>query len=436
MEFPDSIFALSSGRLPSGVAIVRMSGRHVPAALQALVGTLPRPRHARYAPLLSGDGSVIDRGIVLYFPAPHSFTGEDCGELHIHGGRAGAAALMARLSEIDGMRAAVAGEFTRRAFLNGKLDLTTAEALSDLVAAETEGQRRLAVEGAGGAQRALYMGWRNDILRLRAEVEAHLDFADEEDVLSVMPEGATAGILQLADAITRHAESYRQAEIVKEGFRVAIIGRPNAGKSSLLNAIARRDVAIVSDEAGTTRDVLEVALDLRGNKVVLMDTAGLREAEGKVESIGIERALTAARSADLVLELVDLTAPELAPVARDLATVRVGSKTDIAADASQADVELAVSSRDGSGLEALLERLRSAAEDAIETTELLPLRARHRQALMSASEELREAAGSPSHLELCAEHLRRASDHLASIVGLIGTEELLGEIFSRFCIGK
>ena len=435
MEFPDSIFALSSGRLPSGVAIVRMSGRHVTSALQALTGPLPQPRHARYASLRNRDGSIIDRGLVRYFPGPHSFTGEDCGELHIHGGRAGAAALMTRLSEVEGMRMAEAGEFTRRAFLNGKLDLTAAEALSDLIAAETEGQRRLAVEGAGGRQRDLYLGWRRDILRLRAEVEAQLDFSDEEDVLSAMAGGGTARIAELADAIERHAESYRQAEIVREGFRVAIIGRPNAGKSSLLNALARRDVAIVSDEAGTTRDVLEVALDLRGNKVLLMDTAGLRKAEGKVESIGIERALTAARDADLVLELVDLSAPDLSPVAGDLTTVRVGSKLDLA-QGERIDVELSVSSKDGHGLEALLERLRSAAEDAIGSGHLLPLRARHREALMMASEALRQAAGSPPHLELCAEHLRRASDHLASIVGLIGTEELLGEIFSRFCIGK
>lgn len=436
MDFPDSIFALSSGKLPSGVAVVRMSGRHVDEALCRLTGRIPEPRKAKLAVVRDAEGDVIDRALILYFPSPASFTGESVAELHLHGGRAVAAAVLAQLALIEGMRFAEAGEFTRRAFLNGKLDLSAAEAMSDLIAAETEAQRRLAVLGAQGRHREHYTNWRRQILALRAEIEAHLDFSDQEDVPAALPMGRLADLDMLADEIEAHASRYRRSEMIRDGFRVVIVGAPNAGKSSLLNALAQRDVAIVTDEPGTTRDVLEVALDLGGDKVVLVDTAGLREAASKVEAIGIERAQAAAQGADLVIELVDLSAPvELeTPASREV--VRVGSKSDLLESGTPTSVELAVSARTGEGLNKLLDHLAERVQVAVGVeAELLPLRERHVALLQGAARHLR-AARREEALELCAENLRLASAELGSIVGIVHSEELLGEIFGRFCIGK
>jgi len=310
IAFPqDTIFALSSGRLPSGVAVVRVSGPRVRFVLETIIGILPTPRNAAYKLFRARNGDPIDHGLVLFFPGPNSFTGEDCAEFHAHGGKAVVERLLAELGEIAGCRIAEAGEFTRRAFSNGKMDLTIAEGLADLIAAETEGQRRLALQVASGTQRELYTEWRQRLLRARAFIEAELDFADESDVPGSVSEQVWQSLALLRTEIENHIASGKRASMLRDGLHVVIVGAPNAGKSSLLNFLAGREVAIISEEAGTTRDLLEVKLDLGGIPVYVTDTAGLRETESVVEKIGIERARARMADADLVLLLEDMNDP-------------------------------------------------------------------------------------------------------------------------------
>ncbi|MGD9916081.1 MAG: tRNA uridine-5-carboxymethylaminomethyl(34) synthesis GTPase MnmE, partial [Rhizobiaceae bacterium] len=329
--FHDTIYALSSGRLPAGIAVVRISGRHARKALEVLAGTVPEPRQARFAVVRNGGGEELDRALKLYFPGPNSETGEDIAELHLHGGKALVAAVLAELSSMEGLRHAEAGEFTRRALLNGKIDLLSVEALGDLVAAETEGQRRFAQANNGAPQAALYSAWRERLVRARALIEAELDFADEADVPGSVSDQVWADVRALASEIERHIAGYRRAEIVRDGYQVVIVGPPNAGKSSLLNALARREAAIVSDEPGTTRDLVEVSLDLGGAKIVVTDTAGIRNGAGKVEGIGIERAKAKAAGADLVLRVTAADAPDgdLRLPEVDAPTLTVLAKSDL-----------------------------------------------------------------------------------------------------------
>lgn len=436
----DTIFALSSGALPSGVAVVRLSGPGTRRALEVMCGLLPPPRQARLLEMHDGSGELLDRGLCLFFPAPRSFTGEDCVELHLHGGRAVVASVLEALGSLPGLRPAEAGEFTRRAFLNGKIDLTGAEALSDLIAAETAAQRRFAVSNSGDSHRRLYDGWRRQIIEARAMIEAELDFADESDVPESLTEGVSAGISALRDEVLSHARSYRNAEIIREGLQVVILGAPNAGKSSLLNALARRDVAIVTEEPGTTRDVIEVSMDIGGLKIVLADTAGIREAEGRVEAIGIERSLVRAREADLLILLEDLADPlsrrfEGVP---DKPTIKVGSKLDLAnaAGIAREDLDCLISAKTGQGLDELLELLRRAGTEYIgRAGDVMPFRKRHVALLKEAAQALARALEEPEP-ELRAESLRIASAALGRIIGDVDVEDLLDMIFSTFCIGK
>lgn len=432
----DTIFALSTGALPSGIAVVRLSGPHTPDVITGLSGGLPVARTATLTTFSADGFGVIDRGLLLYFPSPSSFTGEDCAELHLHGGRAVVAAMLDALTGYPGLRHAEPGEFTRRAFLNGKIDLTATEALADLIAAETESQRRLSIANHAGAQRVLYESWRAELLALRSRIEATLDFSDEGDVSPMEPWTHREQLDGLAMAMGDHLESYRTAEIVRDGYRVALIGPPNVGKSSLLNALARRDVAIVTDIPGTTRDLVEVQLDLAGHKVILTDTAGLRESTDPVEMMGIERAVNAARSADLIISMSDGSGASITdhngqPMGG--AIVRVRSKADLGDDGGAYD--LAVSSVTGSGIDALLARVAKLAGDAASYTGTLPSRRRHVDCLRRAQAHIIAGRNAPLP-ELRAEELRMASDELGSITGIIGTEELLGAIFSEFCIGK
>lgn len=431
MSSADTIFALSTGRLPSGVAIVRLTGPRVRFVFETMVGHVPTPRVAAYSHIGRAD-TVIDRGLALFFPAPHSVTGEDCGELHVHGSPAVVKALLTILSDLPGLRPAEPGEFTRRAFLNGKLDLTGVEALSDLIAAETEQQRRLAIENSGERQRDAYLDWRARILRLRALVEADLDFSDQEDVPDTVTGEVAAEATAISGEIDAHVALFRRSEIVREGYSVVIIGAPNAGKSSLLNALAQREAVIVSDEAGTTRDAITVAIDINGYKVNLTDTAGLRDDPGRIEAMGIERALDLAAKADLVLRLTDMTDPVWVRTAGKV--LDVGTKADLAY-ASNVHA-LAVSSWTGVGLDDLLLAIAELLTEAVGTnSHVAPTRERHVRHLRAAATALSNAAGGGLP-ELRAEELRVAAVELGRIVGLSDTEELLGEIFSRFCIGK
>jgi tRNA modification GTPase len=434
-----TIVALSSGLLPAGVAIIRMSGPAVRDVIADLTGSVPPPRHARYGALHLGDGSKLDSGLTLFFPGPHSFTGEDCGEFHIHGGRAVVEALLRSICQTDGCRLAMAGEFTRRAFENGKMSLLDAEATADIISADTEGQRRFAVQNSDGAHARLYGAWRERLIRARAFIEAELDFSDEGDVPDAVSDGIWRDVESLRQEVAAHAAGYAKAEILRDGFDVVLIGAPNAGKSSLLNALTQREAAIVTDEPGTTRDLIEVVLDLDGIKVRLTDTAGLHETDGKVERIGIARAKERAARAGLVLLLQDLSNPrEVSGVAPGAAILKVGTKSDLVADALvRNSLDHVVSSATGAGLQELLADIGHRARAAVPAEgELIPWRIRHVSLLQEAAKHLAAGTAEDVALELRSEELRLASQALGRIVGAIDVEDLLDSIFGQFCIGK
>lgn len=439
MKFSDSIVALSSGKLPAGVAVVRLSGPKTRFALETIVGTLVPERETSLRRLKQADGSLIDTGLVIFFAGPASFTGEDVAEFQVHGGKAVVSALLQALTAIGGIRHAEPGEFTRRAFLNGKLDLVETEALADLINAETESQRRFALLNAGGAQSELYGGWRRRLIHARAMIEAEIDFADEDDIPGSVSDTVWSDMHGLSKEIARHVAGFHAGEIIREGFDVVILGAPNAGKSSLFNALAKREAAIVSDEPGTTRDLLEVVLDLNGLKVRLTDTAGLREQAGTVEGIGIKRARERAGNADLIVVLQDMAA---APVDIELPSgprvLWVGTKADLASKEQMRGFkfDLTVSTKTGEGLSRLLERLGELADGAAGTMgDLLPTRLRHVE-LLNEGNVFIERAMAQDDLELQAEDLRLAAERLGRIVGAVDVEDLLDVIFSQFCIGK
>ena len=379
---------------------------------------------------------------MLFLPGPASFTGEDVAELHLHGGRAVIAAVLAVLAELPGFRPAEAGEFTRRAFGNDRLDLTQVEGLADLVLAETEAQRRQALREADGALGRVYDGWRERLVRARALVEAELDFAEEEDVPGGVSDRAWAIAAEVRKEIVNHLAD-RRGERVRDGVEIVVLGAPNAGKSSLVNAIARRDVAIVTPEPGTTRDLIEVRLDLGGFAATLVDTAGLRVAEGAIEREGIRRAEARAEGADMVLWLADATAAERGkPPALAAGTIHVATKADLidseAVRLLQADgFEHVVSSVSGDGIDGLLRDLTQRVAAVAGGEGAVVTRARHRAALAACRDGIDAALADDARpIELRAEELRRAGDALARVTGRIGVEDLLDVIFRDFCIGK
>jgi tRNA modification GTPase len=399
-----------------------------------------KDRVATLRKLRAADGSLIDSGLVQFFPGPNSFTGEDVAEFHVHGGRAVAGRMLETIAGFDSVRHAEPGEFTRRAFLNGKLDLVETEALADLVNSETEAQRRFAVQNAEGAQSALYLGWRRRLVHARAMIEAEIDFSDQEDVPGSVSDTVWSDVRAMVGEIERHVDGFHAAEIIRDGFEVVILGAPNAGKSSLFNALARREAAIVTDEPGTTRDLLEVVLDLNGVKVRVTDTAGLRDAPGKVEAIGIEKAREKARTADLVLLLEDLANPvAIGDMPAGIPAIRIGTKADLLRDGQPAGAyDAAISIMDGTGLAELLAEIGRRAAAAIgDAGDILPSRLRHVDLLNETKRFLISAlSGQDRGQELRAEELRLAADRLGRIVGAVDVEDLLDVIFSQFCIGK
>ena len=437
---PDTICALASGAGRSGVAVIRISGPAAREVVVQLCGSLPQPRRASLRKLADPrSGASLDRGLVLWFPAPASFTAEDMAELHVHGGRAVVARVLDAVLVVSGVRLAEAGEFAHRAFANGKLDLTEVEGLADLINAETEAQARQALAQAEGAGRALYEAWRDQLLRALALTEAGLDFSDEADVAANVAVEADAIAGQLLTAITAYLAD-RRGERLREGFRVVIAGAPNAGKSSLLNALARRDVAIVSEEAGTTRDVIEVHLDLAGLPVIVTDTAGLREVKGAVEKEGIKRALASMEEAELVLWVVDAVTPQWTPLPPQIAVknplITALNKIDLAPSVAGGD--LRVSAMTGAGIEALVACLTERAQAALGAGEggSAVTRARHRAELAGTVAALERFRSQTGGSELKAEELRAAAHHLGRLTGRLDVEEVLGAIFSDFCIGK
>lgn len=440
----DTIYALATAPGRSGVAVVRISGPEAGSALAALTGRpLPAPRRAVLTKLRDPrTGDALDDALVLRFTAPASFTGEDVVELHLHGGRAVVTGVIEALAILPGLRLAEPGEFTRRAFENGKLDLTEAEAVADLIDAETTAQRRQALRQMEGALGRLYDGWRERLTRALAHIEADIDFA-EDDLPGGVADAVRPVIAGLAGEIAAHLDDGGRGERLREGLHIAIVGAPNAGKSSLLNALARRDAAIVSARAGTTRDIIEVHLDLGGYPVVLADTAGLREAAAdEVEEEGIRRARDRAARADVKVAVFDAaTLPDLDPATLDLIdrdTVVVFNKTDLATtDGLRPDLSpIMVSAHTGAGLKLLEERLTAFSADRLAIGSAPSLtRARHRAALTECRESLLRALNAPLP-ELAAEDVRLASRALGRITGRVDVEDLLDVIFRDFCIGK
>ncbi|MBY4631718.1 tRNA uridine-5-carboxymethylaminomethyl(34) synthesis GTPase MnmE [Rhizobium croatiense] len=438
MAMVDTIYALSSGAPPSGVSVIRISGPLTRDLLVRLTGSVQPDRLASYRTIRARNNQPIDSGLVLFFPAPNSFTGEDVAELQIHGSKAVLAALFQALGDTPGVRMAIEGEFSRRAFENGKLDLVEVEGLADLIGAETEMQRRLAVEHSAGGVSAVYDSWAERLTRARALIEAELDFADEDDVPGSVSDMVWADMDRLRNDIRHHLDAASAGEIIRDGFKVVIAGAPNAGKSSLLNALARRDVAIVTDIAGTTRDVLQVDLDVDGYLVKLYDTAGLREADDRVEMEGVRRARVALRDADLVLLLVDVSDPVIpADLDQALPHVRVGTKKDLIETGSDR-YDLRISTATGEGLPELRALIGRVVRERFNGLSMaIPSRQRHKDSLAKCLAALDAAISqSESNLELRTEQLRLAAEYLGRITGRVDVEQLLDVIFSEFCIGK
>ncbi len=446
----DTIFALSSGAGTAGVAVIRLSGPKALNALKELSGKdLPKPRMAALREISDPKtGSRLDKSLVLTFPTPASFTGEDVVELHLHGGRSVITGVLDALADMDGLRMAEPGEFSRRAFENEKLDLTEAEGLNDLIHAQTAAQREQALRQLDGALKDLYENWRGRLIGHLAHLEADIDFPDED-----LPEGVAGAVLPnitgLRDDIENYLKDNKRSEAIRDGFRIVILGEPNAGKSTLMNALSKSDVAIVSDEKGTTRDVIEVNLDLGGYPIRLIDTAGLREGEGDVEREGIRRAEKQAADADLKLVLVRAdewpNIPDAAAKWLDDDAFLVITQTDRIDmfhvkhdDASHTIKIIPASVKEDAGLDTLLSTIEVHVTDAMAPRELPSLtRVRHRKSLEDTINHLyrfEENAGFDA--VLAAEDVRMASRSLGKITGRVGVEDMLDVVFSDFCIGK
>ena len=436
-----TIFALSSGRPPAAIAIVRISGPRAAAALEVLGGRVPAARMASVTTLRDGAGQPIDEAVMLFFPGPHSATGEDIAELHIHGGRAVLAAVVATLGAMDGLRAAEPGEFTRRAFEHGKLDLTAAEGLDDLIHADTDRQRRQALRQLRGLLGDKAESWRRQIIEASALVEAGIDFSDEGDVPAELIAPALAKVAALKAEIAQTLATSVHSERLRDGLVVAIAGPPNAGKSTLLNRIARREAAIVSPHAGTTRDVIEVHLDLDGYPVTLLDTAGVRHTEDPVEQEGVRRAQARAAAADLVLWLEDAAEQTTPAPGGGTPVWLVRNKIDLAKDAAPlvgAQARFQISAAHGDGVSELLAALIGFAQETFGSGETgVITRSRHRALLLDAMEALgRALAVDGRGEELVAEELRVAAYALGRLTGKVDVEDILDVIFRDFCIGK
>jgi tRNA modification GTPase len=432
----DTIFALSSGAGRSGIAVIRVSGPGVQSVVTSLSGPLPSPRTAVLRALRDPEtGDVIDRGLVLFFPGPGSFTGEDLAEFQVHGGRAIIRRLLMVLGKLAGCRSAAPGEFTWRALLNGRMDLTAVEGLADLIAADTEEQRRQALRQAEGALGEEARRWRSGLIDAMALIEASIDFSDEGDLqASVTRDRVRQSIGAVKGDIDAALANASRGERLRDGFMVVIAGPPNAGKSTLLNALARREVAIVSPEPGTTRDVIEVSLDLDGLPVLVIDTAGIREATGPIEAEGIARAVKRALSADLVLWLEPAGGHLQEPVSVLGPIWRIATKIDSCPEQHHGS-DFAISALTGMGLSELLAAISSAAADQLTGGDALITCERHRLCLAAASTAIERAQLSPD-VELAAEDLRAAARDIAELLGLVRAEDVLDAVFARFCIGK
>lgn len=445
----DTIYALSSGAGKGGVAVIRVSGKKVLEVVHCLTRIEnPKPRYAYFTEIKS-DGIVIDKPLMIYFKGPHSFTGEDVVEFHVHGGRGVINAVMGAVGKIDGCRPAEPGEYSRRAVIGGKMDLTMAEGLMDLIDAETELQRAQALSQMDGKLSDLYEGWRADLKHHMAYLEAFIDFPEEE----IPQEHLDKIDLQINELICKikvYLDDNKIGQRLREGFLIAIVGVPNVGKSSLINALTKRDVAIVSQSAGTTRDVVEAHLDVAGFPVILADTAGLREGVEEIESEGIRRAVKKASDADLILHVLDAKDyPHIDKLPDALTNKRVltlWNKTDALPDNERVKLEFmppikvekcfAISAKTGAGMDVLWDEIKSILSDSVVGIQNGAItRERYRVALKECVKALESSLHAPE-LELKAEDLRMANRALGRITGVIDADELLDVIFRDFCIGK
>jgi tRNA modification GTPase len=440
----ETIFALATPPGKSGIAVIRISGSKCNIVLHSLgISKLPLSRYAKlhklYHPISQ---ELIDEALVIYFKAPASFTGEDSLELQLHGSRAVIVEIFDALSHIQGVRMARAGEFSFRAFENGKMDLTQSEALIDLIDAETKMQHRQALRQMSGALKNLYQQWRNDILKALGLIEAYIDFPDE-DIPPLTQLNLKQLIAKIIEDIATHLNDKNRGEKLRHGIYVTIVGATNAGKSSLLNLLAKRDVAIVSDIAGTTRDLLEIKLDLAGYPFVISDTAGIRTTRNKIEQEGINRALSSANNADLKLAMFDASQKKLHQATLDLIdeqTIILFNKIDLANNFTPPKLKnlksIALSVHLQQNIDLLLEQLTNFAQNNFSpSSDPMITRTRHRQHLIAALLHL-ERFSLEMPIELAAEELRFAAEQLGKIMGKITVDEILGEIFSNFCIGK
>ena len=444
MSSGDTIFALSSGHGRAAIAVLRLSGSTCSRIVLDITGQaadLPRRAVLRVLRDPKTD-EIIDQGLVIWFPAPASFTGEDMVEFHVHGGIAVTAALAETLIRFEGVRPAEPGEFSKRAYLNGKMGLVEVEGLADLVSAETALQRLQALDQLQGGLSARFLAWRHELVGILAMFEADIDFSDQ-DVPDTLPKHARTRLSLLAGAVAGFLASENRGEMVRQGVRVAIIGPPNVGKSSLLNILAKRDVAIVTDMPGTTRDVVEVRMDMDGALVIMLDTAGVRAPDGPVEREGIERAKRTAQAADLIVALSDVSAgcdnivKELGPIRGTIFPVK--NKIDLLGTAAQEAARqdgLAISVKTGLGIDILLSELSRAVHVLVPRSGISAIsRPRQRGALEESLKAMNRALVQPD-MVLCIEDIRYATNALGRLVGLVSAEEVLDSIFAEFCIGK
>ncbi|MBY9065932.1 tRNA uridine-5-carboxymethylaminomethyl(34) synthesis GTPase MnmE [Hyphomonas sp. WL0036] len=441
MGAQDTICALASGPPPSAIAIIRISGPAVAGIGKVFLSSgLPAPKRAALTYIYDSAGEQIDQGIALFAPGPNSYTGEDTLELYLHGGPAVIDHALRALTSVSGVRLAEPGEFTRRAFENGKLDLTEAEGVADIIEAETASQKAQALRQLGGGLTEIYDAWREELTGALALVEVMIDFPDEGDV----PEDTLRPILSRLDKVIAEIESglgdRGVGERIRDGFRIAIVGPPNAGKSSILNRLARREAAIVTDIAGTTRDVVEVRLVLGGQVVWIADTAGLRETDDVVEAEGVRRARRAAAEADLRIHVIDGENPSPPPGPIEAQDIVVFNKADVRPAILAPDGALPISAASGDGIEKLESRIAGFVSQRAASVEAPVItRARHREKLVAGRESLKAAHAALRDdigAELAAEDIRMALRQLSSVIGRIDVEDVLGAVFSQFCIGK
>jgi len=442
-----TIYALSSGPGISGIAVIRVSGKNTAEVVKKLTGDkLPRPRAATLTKFNKNGGKeLIDEGVIIWFPAPNSYTGEDLAEFHVHGSRAVVNAMHFSISKVKNCRLAEPGEFTKRAFQNGKINLLKAESIADLISSETEIQRKQALKIMGGKSSDKFNSWREKLLKILSHIEAKIDFPDEDLPNKVIAEVQITTNSVLTE-IKKTLDDQNVGERIREGFKIAIIGPPNSGKSSLLNYLSKRDVAIVSEIAGTTRDVIETHLNLDGYPVIVSDTAGIRSSKNEIEKKGIKIALKRAEDADLRLVIISAKNVDFTSVLKGLLTknaILVVNKSDLIKGKLNSKYKkyehVLISIKKDLNLNKLISKIKSKLKNKFITTEdILITRERHRQNLINCVQHLEKFQKKKSALDFdkAAEDLRLAIRHLGMIVGKVDVEELLGSIFNDFCIGK